>query len=306
MVALAIVAIVAYMTLESRGMWEFVLPFRGRKIAAIIIVGYAIAVSTVLFQTITNNRILTPSIMGFDALYMLIQTIIVYLFGSSRLLMLDPQQRFAMEVFVMVVFSSALYFWLFVKAERSLHLLVLVGIIFGTMFRSITNFLQRLIDPNEFVVLQDAGFASFSAIDQTLLWVAAGVIVAISLVIIRMLPMFDVLTLGREMAIGLGVNYRRVITVTLVLVTALVSVSTALVGPITFFGLLVANLGYMLIGSAKHRWTIPAAALLAIIALVGGQTLLERVFSFNSTLSIIIEFFGGVMFIVLLIRGSVR
>jgi iron complex transport system permease protein len=303
---LAALAVTIFMTINNRGMWEFILPFRGRKILAIIVVGYAIAMSTVVFQTITNNRILTPSIMGFDALYMLIQTIVVFFLGSSRLLMMDPRQRFAVEVIAMVVFASALYIWLFVVAKRSLHLLVLVGIIFGVMFRSVTSFLQRLIAPNDFVVLQDVGFASFNTIDQTLLWVAIGIIGAATLVLIRLLPQFDVLLLGRELAIGLGVNYQRTVTVALVLVTVLVAVSTALVGPITFFGLLVANLAYMLMGTSYHRWVLPAAGLLAVAFLVGGQLVLEQVFTFNSSLSVMIEFLGGLMFIYLLLRGHAR
>ena len=116
----------------------------------------------------------------------------------------------------------------------------------------------------------------------------------------------DILTLGRDMAINLGVNYRRAIVTVLIMVTMLVAISTALVGPITFFGLLVANLAYMLIGSPYHRFVLPAAAIMAMIALVGGQTILERVFAFNSSLSIVIEFVGGIMFLALLLRGNVR
>ncbi|KYB45278.1 hypothetical protein AB664_01285 [Brucella anthropi] len=92
----------------------------------------------------------------------------------------------------------------------------------------------------------------------------------------------------------------------LLIVTILVSVSTALVGPITFFGLLVANLAYMIAGSSKHRIVLPIAVLLAILCIVGGQTILERVFSFNTALSVIIEFLGGLVFIILLVRGNAR
>ncbi len=303
-IVLAVIAV--FMTIESRGNWDFVLPFRGRKVLALIVVGYAIATSTVLFQTITANRILTPSIMGFDALYLLIQTVAVFTIGSGQLLRLDPRIRYGVEVTLMVVFAGALYWWLFVKAERSLPLLVLVGIVFGVMFRSVTELLQRLIDPLEFAVLQDIGFASFNAVDQTLLNVSVGLIAAVSIVLWRMNRQLDVMAMGRDIAISLGVDYHRVVMVTLALVTILVAVSTALVGPITFFGLLVAHLAYLLAGSSAHRWVVPVAALFAILVLVGGQTILERVFSFNSSLSVIIEFAGGIVFILLLIRGSRR
>lgn len=300
----AIGLIVLFMTVGANGNWDFILPFRGRKILAMVLVGYAIAASTVMFQTITNNHILTPSIMGFDALYILIQTVVVFTLGAARLSQMDPRAQFVLQVVTMTVFSGTLYWWLFIRVERSIHLLVLVGIIFGVLFGSFTNLLQRMIDPTEFAVLQDASFASFNAVNRTLLGISTIIIVGLSLIIWRLIPVLDALVLGREVSISIGVEYRRMIMVVLGLVTVLVSVSTALVGPITFFGLLVAHLAYLTVGSASHRYSIPAAGLFAVIFLVGGQMVLERVFSFNSSLSIMIDFLGGLLFIILVLRGG--
>ena len=301
-----VVAVVAFMTLEVRGNWDFVLPFRARKLAGLALVAYAISVSTVLFQTMTANRILTPSIMGFDAIYMLIQTVIVFFFGSGRLVALDPRFRFLMEASLMIVFAGLLYFWLFVNSGRSLQLLLLVGIVFGTLFRSLTNFMQRLIDPNEFAVLVDAGFASFNSIDPTLLGVASLVTLAASLVLFAVRDRFDVLTLGREHATALGLDYRSTITIMLIAVIVMVAVSTALVGPITFFGLIVANVAYLVAGTHSHRYVLPMAAMIGMLTLIGGQTILERVFTFSTTLSIIIELVGGLLFILLVLKGKAR
>jgi iron complex transport system permease protein len=104
----------------------------------------------------------------------------------------------------------------------------------------------------------------------------------------------------------LCLDHNRSVTIVLILVAILVSVSTALVGPVTFFGLLVANLAYLLAGTHKHRFVLPVAVFIAIICLVGGQLILERVFAFDTALSIIIEFLGGIVFLVLLIRGIAR
>lgn len=303
---LAIIAVVLYMTLGVRGNWAFVLPFRGRKVLAIIIVACAIAMSTVLFQTITNNRILTPSIMGFDSLYLLIQTLSVFLFGAINFSLINPHIRFGFEVIIMVIFAGGLFYWLFVQSNKSLHLLVLVGIVFGIMFRSFNNMLQRMLDPAEFAVLQDATFANFSAIDQTLLGIAFAIVAAAGVLVWRKHAQFDALSLGRDTSISLGVDYRKTVMLVLAVVTVLVSVATALAGPVTFFGLLVANLAYALVNSPWHRYVLPAAAILAVVALVGGQVLLERVFMFDTSLSVIIEFVGGLVFIWLLMRGLVR
>ncbi|MDB5622647.1 MAG: iron chelate uptake transporter family permease subunit [Devosia sp.] len=304
--ALALVSIICFMTLGAKGSWSFVLPFRGRKLLGLILVGYSVAVSTVMFQTATNNRILTPSIMGFDSLYVLLQTSLVFFFGIGSLISINADLHFLLEMVVMIGFASALFSWLFVWQERSLHLLVLVGIVFGIMFRSIVSFMQRLMDPNAFNVLQDSFFASFSRVDTEHLWFAYAVLALVSFGIVRMVNVMDVLTLGRANAINLGVNYKRTITLMLIMVSVLVAVSTALVGPVTFFGLLVASLAHALVGTSKHKYVLPAAVLLAIICLVGGQTALERIFAFDTALSIIIEFLGGIVFIFLVLRRTAR
>ena len=90
----------------------------------------------------------------------------------------------------------------------------------------------------------------------------------------------------------------------LVIATILISVSTALVGPIIFFGLIVANLSYQFFKTYKHSTLISGAMAMSVIALVGGQWVVERVFSFSTTLSVIINFVGGIYFIYLLLKES--
>ncbi|MGV0817255.1 iron chelate uptake ABC transporter family permease subunit [Martelella sp. AMO21009] len=304
--ALALVSAVAFMTLGARGNWSFVLGFRGVKLAALLLVAYAIAVSTVLFQTIVGNRILTPSIMGFDALYILLQTFFVFALGAGGLNAIDQRVMFVLEAAVMSGFALLLFRWLFSGATRSIHLVMLVGILFGGLFRSLSAFMQRLIDPTDFVVLQDRFFASFNTANTELLGISAVIILAVSVLGWRLLPDLDVILTGRETAIALGVSHKRAVTLTLFVVTILVSVATALVGPVTFFGLLVVNLAYMIMPDGRHHVVLPAAVLLAALTLVGGQTVLERVFSFGTALSIIVEFAGGIFFIFLLLRGNLR
>ncbi|SMQ85434.1 iron complex transport system permease protein [Devosia lucknowensis] len=303
---LALISVICFMTLGAKGSWSFILPFRGRKLLALCLVAYSVAVSTVLFQTVTNNRILTPSIMGFDALYVLLKTMLVFFLGAGALAGIDAQWQFGVEVVLMVVFSALLFRWLFLGEERSLTLLVLVGIVFGILFRSFSQFMQRMLDPNAFQVLQDSFFASFATVDTTLLAIACVVTALASLMALRIGHTFDVLGLGRNHAINLGVDYRRTVVTILMLVSVLVAVSTALVGPITFFGLLVATLAHSLVGNSRHVYVLPAAVLLAITCLVGGQTILERLFAFDTALSIIIEFLGGIVFITLVLRKAAR
>ena len=304
--ASVVVASIAFMTLGAKGPWSFVLPFRGTKLAAIALVGYAIAVSTILFQTVTANRILSPSIMGLDTLYVLIQTALVFLIGSGGAALLTPPALFVTQATAMIGFSALLYMWLFSGRAQSLHLLVLVGLVLGVLFRSAASFMHRIMSPNEFVILQDRLFANFNTVDVSVLSVAALAVIGVSAYGWRKLRILDVMLLGREPAIGLGVDYKRTVSQILIIVAVLVSVSTALVGPTTFFGLLVASLTYRLCRKEQHAVLLPTAALLAILILVGGQVLLERVFALDTALSIIVEFAGGIAFIILILRSGAR
>jgi len=300
-VALGLIAI--FMTIEVLD-WDFALPLRTRKVAAMILVGYSIAYSSVLFQTVTNNRILTPSIIGFDSLFMLIQTVIVFVFGAMALSTLSPDVRFLINVGLMILFAGLLYRWLFNREGSNLYFLVLVGVIFGVLFGSITTFLQMLIDPNEFTVLQDRMFASFNRVDESLLVISAVSVLAATAYSTRYTRYLDPIALGREQAVNLGIDHAHVVNRLMVVIAILISVSTALVGPITFFGLLVANLSYQFMRTYRHSYLIPAAAVISVITLVGGQLLVERVFTFNTSLSVIVNFIGGIYFIFLLLREA--
>ena len=90
----------------------------------------------------------------------------------------------------------------------------------------------------------------------------------------------------------------------LIVIALLVSISTALVGPITFLGLLIANVTYKYMQSWRHSYVLPAAVLMSIVGLVGCQVLLEHLFQYSMPLSVIFNFIGGVYFLYLLLRKA--
>lgn len=283
--------------------WDYALPRRVIKIIAIIVVGCAIAFSTVIFQTVTNNKILTPSILGLDSMYMLIQTGVIFLFGSTHIMIMNKNLNFLVTLTAMLIFSSLLFKFMF-KKNRNIYFLLLIGIIFGTLFGSMSSFMQVLIDPNEFQIIQNKMFASFNNVNTDLLTLAIILMIAAMIYFMRFLKYLDVMSLGRDQAINLGVDYDFVTKRVLIVVTILISISTALIGPITFLGLLVANVAYQFIKSYQHKHIIPGAMLISVIALVGGQFIVERIFTFSTTLSVIINFVGGVYFIYLLLKEN--
>lgn len=296
------VSLVAFLTLNQRAGWAFTLSFRGEKLVALILVAYSIALSTLVFQTLTGNRILAPGVMGFDSLYVLIQTSLVFFAGSALLYSMPPELKWLLEVLVLTVMTCSLYLWLFHYQRRDLHTLVLIGIVFGILFRSLSALIGRLIDPVEFDFLQDNLFASFNTVQSELLGLSAVICILVSLYLWRHRYHLDVMALGEAAAINLGLKYRSLVMTCLISVSVLVAVSTALVGPVTFFGLMVVNMAYYLAGTHQHRYLIPMATGVAVLSLVGGQAVLEHVLRYGTALSIIIEFVGGLFFILLVIR----
>ena len=273
------------------------------RVIAMVITASAIAFSSVIFQTITNNRILTPSILGIDSLYGLSQTALVFAFGSGSIFIANPTLNFGLSVILMMLNSLLLYKFVF-KKSGNIFFLLLVGTVLGTLFKSMSTFMQVLIDPNEYDALTAKIMASFESVNTDILLVVVIICLVIFAFIYDDIKKYDVLLLGKEQAINLGINYEKMAKKTLLIVSILVSVSTALVGPITFLGLLVVNLSYQFIKTYEHKYVIVASMLISILAVITGQFFVERIFNYNSTVSIIINFIGGVYFIYLLLKES--
>ncbi|MGX8942202.1 iron chelate uptake ABC transporter family permease subunit [Symbiopectobacterium sp. Eva_TO] len=300
--ALALTTIVIFMTIKLGSNLQYILVHRGLTLATMLLVAFDASTSTLLFQTVTNNRILTPSIMGFENLFVLIQTLIIFVFGAKGIPWVGVSGKFLCEALLLVMFSAVLYRWLFLGRRDNLHLVLLVGIICGTLFRSASSLMQRLLTPTEFVVLQWRMFATFTRAVPELIALTALIVVMVAIVIWRRRFELDVLALGRNSAVNLGINFNRSVILILLLVSVLVAVSTALVGPLTFLGFMVANLAYLVAGSSQHRILLPTAFLLGVISLVGGQLILEHLLNMAGALSVVIEFIGGTLFILLLLK----
>lgn len=301
---LAIISVLLYAFYDIKGGFDYAFPRRVLRIAAMMVTGVAISYATVAFQTITQNRILTPSIMGVDSMYEVVQTLIFFLAGSTSIWVVNNYLNFGAALIAMVLFAIILYRFLFRTNKYPIYLLLLIGIILGTLLGSLVTFLQVLIDPVEYMSLQTFLFASFMDVKAEVLYIAIAILFVAFIYGHRIMDQLNVMSLGRENAMNLGINYDRMVMNVLILASVLIATSTALVGPITFLGLLVANLSYQYLVTYKHSTLILRASLISIIALVGGQFIVEHIFELRTTLSVIINFIGGIYFIYLLLKES--
>ena len=298
-----LVAVTAFMMMHNLGnSWEFALRIRSMKVAAMLIVSCCVAYSAVSFQTLTNNRILTPSIMGFESVYMLLQTLLVYIYGDQTFTIVNSLDNYILSIICMIGFAFLLYIFIFRKGNDNIFFLVLIGLVLGILFNSISSFLQLVIDPNDFFMIQGKMFASFSDINDDLLGYSAIILVITLAVGFHQAKYLDVIALGKDKAVSLGLDYGKKVQLFLVLIAILVSISTALIGPIIFLGILVANLTYELVKTYQHRVIISACCLVTANIIIGGHFLSERVFELSTPISTIINFVGGLYFLYLILR----
>ncbi len=289
------------MPFGSDGFWR-IAEMRGTAILVIAMVAICQSVATVSFQTVTNNRIITPSIMGFESLYVAISTSAIYFMGVSGVLKLQGMAQFALQVTLMVGFALALYGWLLSGKFGNMQVMLLVGIIFGAGLGSVSTFMQRLLTPSEFDVLTAQLFGSVANAQPETFPLAIPLCVVAAAALLWRSKKLNVMALGKEVSTNLGIEHRREVMVVLFLVSVLMAVTTSLVGPMTFLGFLVATLAYQFAATHDHRYVYPMAMLIGFVIFAGAYFLLKHVFYAEGAVSIIIEAVGGTAFLIVILR----
>lgn len=293
----SICMIVGYVSYNTYGNFAFAFQLRGKKVIAFILVSLAISLSTISFQSVVGNQFLTPGILGLDQLYVLIQTVLFFFFGGAVMLSQQSIFMFFLNVIAMSILS-VLFLLIFIdKMTGNLYLLLMVGIVSGTMFSSVSTCLQVMMNPNEYDLLQGKLFASFSNVNSQYLLIAGIIIVLCAIILYRISRQLDVMTLGPMQATVFGISVYYFQIGVLFVVSLLTAVSTALVGPTIFLGFIVSTICYRLFSTYRHQTLFIGSFLLCVLLLVGGQLLFEQVFKLNTTIGIIIQFVGGIFFL---------
>ena len=288
------------MEFGTRGYW-LIAERRANSVLVMAIVALCQGMATVAFHTVTGNRIITPSIMGFEALYVAIHTSTVYFFGAAGLINARTMDMFILQLVIMVGFTLLLYSWL-LTGENNMHAMLLIGVVIGGGLASLSTFMQRMLAPSEFDVLTARLFGSVNNADPEYFPLAIPLALGAALLLYVHSRTLNVLALGREPAVNLGVNHRAHAIYVLVLVSVLMAISTALVGPMTFLGFLVATLAYQFADTYDHRYIFPMATLIGFVVLTGSYFVMNHIFYAQGIVSIIIELVGGLVFLAVILR----
>ena len=292
----------AFLFLGANFDFDYILPKRISRLAAIAIGGVCVAVSSIVFQTIAGNRILTPAVMGYEAVYLLLQSLLILAMGMHSVVLLGQNGNFVVSIALMLAYSWAIHYWLFRDGKNNVYFLLLLGFVLTMVISTFTQFIQLRISPGEFAILQGFSQASFNKAQPAQLLTSALLVGAACVAVLKTLPALDVLALGREQAISLGIDYRRMVQLQLALIAILVAVSTSLLGPTAFMGIFVANTSYALARTARHRVTLPLGCAIAIAIFLAAQLLVEHVFNYRTTVGILVNLVCGAYFLALMVR----
>lgn len=305
---IAIIIVAAFLFIgvkfHNHKLLRYAMKLRIPKVIAMIITAFAIGAATIIFQSVINNTIVTPCLLGMNALYTLIHTSVVFVLGSGSILFTNDNLSFLVDLVLMGIIATVVYSWLFKMTRHNVLYVLLVGTVLTSFFSNIQSTLTRVMDPNEYDTLLTSLVASFSNINSEIIIFSVIILALIGVIFRKELALLDVITLGKEQAINLGVDYDRCIRRLLLAVTLCIAVATAMVGPISFLGLIIANISRQLLKTYRHTQLIAGAALMGVIALIGGQFIVERVFVYSIPISVFITVAGGIYFLYLILKGS--
>lgn len=305
---IAIIIVAAFLFIgvkfHNHKLLRYAMKLRIPKVIAMIITAFAIGAATIIFQSVINNTIVTPCLLGMNALYTLIHTSVVFVLGSGSILFTNDNLSFLVDLVLMGIIATVVYSWLFKMTGHNVLYVLLVGTVLTSFFSSIQSTLTRVMDPNEYDTLLTSLVASFSNINSEIIIFSVIILALIGVIFRKELALLDVITLGKEQAINLGVDYDRCIRRLLLAVTLCIAVATAMVGPISFLGLIIANISRQLLKTYRHTQLIAGAALMGVIAIIGGQFIVERVFVYSIPISVFITVAGGIYFLYLILKGS--
>ena len=298
---LCAVYLLIYAYPEKPKLFQYILSLRVPTLAVMMIASVAIGSASMIFQSIINNRIVTPCLLGMNSMYTLVHTAVVFVAGSGSVLATNANLSFTVDLIVMSVSATFVYSYLFKKTGNNMLYVLLIGTVLSSFFGSIQSTMIRVMDPNEYDALLTTLVADFNHVNVEVIIFSLILLVTLAILLWKDLMLLDVITLGKDQAINLGVDYDRTVRRLLLGVVLCIAVATAMVGPISFLGLIIANLTRQLLKTHKHSQLIAGAALMGMLAMIAGQLVSQHVFSYAVPISTFITIGGGIYFLYLLL-----
>lgn len=274
------------------------------RIVLAIIVGIALSVAGGLLQTITRNDLADSGMIGINAgaslaavLFITSQSTLYYKELSGLMIFALPVVAMGGSLAVVVL----IYFLSFKKGVTPQRLL-LIGIGLNVAITAFITFYSLRVSRGQYnqVLVWTSG--SLWGSNWKYVWVTAPIILLFTGLTLFQSKTLDVLNLGDELAIGLGVNLQRSRKWLLFFAVVLAGVATSVAGNISFLGLITPHMAKKLVGTSHKRF-IPVGALLSVIIILIADSLSRNLFSpIEIPVGITISLIGVPYFIYLMVK----
>lgn len=307
LIIISIISLLLYLGYKLIGVRSFyalktIIKIRIPKVLAIIIASGLVSISSYVFMVITDNRILTPSMLGFDSIYQGVHTLFIFIFGSISILNI-PIYNFLISMVFMVGIVLILYKLVLNKKKNNLLFLLLIGLVVSTFISSFISFIQSLMSPDEYLALASSMTVSLTNIEEELIYISLPIFIILMVLFFRENKKYEVLQLGKDLSINLGIDYVKEVNKNLIYIAVAVSLATALVGPLSYLGLITVNIARERLKSFNSKLNMIYSFLMGCIFIFLGSIIIDFI-GLNTTISMIINLAGGIYLIYIILKEN--
>ena len=274
------------------------------NILGVFISATLITIVTQVFQTLTQNTIITPSLIGFDSIFIATQAVLILFSKSNALfsiILSNTHLNFTLSTLIMIFVSVSMYRLILKKNRNNTYLLLLFGITLSTLVERIANYVEVLLNPESFQQLKASTSVTLTNMNSNLVLLVAPVMVWIVYRLYKHRHELDVMLLHQDYATALGIPYIKRMNQYLISISLSMAITTALVGPLTFLGLISINIAKRITLDYRHGVIFVASSLIAILFLLLGQSFVILT-GYATPVSVIINLFGGIYLIFLMLK----
>ena len=229
-------------------------------------VGMALGLSGLMLQTLFNNPLAGPSVLGISSGASFGVAVVVLsgsITGVNVLLPGFATGNFLMVISALIGAMMVLALIIFISSRiANIVVVLIIGIMVGyaiNAFVGVMQFFSRSMELQAYVIW---GLGSFSKTSST-----QSIFLLISVILIFIISLFfrnslNVFLMGKNYARSMGINVKQFQLIILILSGLLISLATAFTGPIAFLGLAIPHIARNLFNTSNHKILIPAVAVL--------------------------------------------
>lgn len=237
---------------DNNGIYhEIVFNFRFPKAITAILTGSAISIAGLVMQTLFQNPLAGPYVLGVSsgaslgvAIYTLAGAFLPIAFVKSGFGLIISATLGAISVLLLVLFVSY-------RVRQAVSLL-LIGIMFGQIAGSIVGILQNISNPDSLKLFVTWSLGSLSAVTWEYMIVMAPIIIIGISIVFVIQKSLNSLLLGENYAQGLGINIKRTRFFIIIAISLLAGATTAFTGPIAFIGIAVPHIVRKILQTSNH------------------------------------------------------